>query len=123
MTPEGHLDPVPIDTGAMRTSDAAVAVRPPEQGAVRAPDAGSRRAVDPSRALPPRPHPTAGLPTQSVDGLSDDPDWYRTAVFYEVMLRSFADSTGAGSGDLRGVLDRLDYLKWLGVDCLWLPPF
>ncbi|HWS59088.1 MAG TPA: maltose alpha-D-glucosyltransferase [Actinotalea sp.] len=63
------------------------------------------------------------MPAQARPGLSDDPDWYRTAVFYEVMLRCFADSTGAGSGDLRGLIDRLDYLQWLGVDCLWLPPF
>jgi maltose alpha-D-glucosyltransferase/alpha-amylase len=56
-------------------------------------------------------------------GLSDDPEWYRSAVFYEVMIRSFSDSSGVGSGDLRGLIDRLDYLQWLGVDCLWLPPF
>ena len=45
------------------------------------------------------------------------------AVFYEVLVRGFADSNGDGSGDLRGLTDRLDYLQWLGVDCLWLPPF
>ncbi len=56
-------------------------------------------------------------------GLSEDPQWYRTAVFYEVLLRAFADSDGSGTGDLRGLIDRLDYLQWLGVDCLWLPPF
>ena len=48
--------------------------------------------------------------------------WYQTAVFYEVLVRSFQDSDGDGIGDLRGVIDRLDYLEWLGVDCLWLPP-
>ncbi|MCL1899371.1 MAG: maltose alpha-D-glucosyltransferase [Promicromonosporaceae bacterium] len=56
-------------------------------------------------------------------GLSADPDWYRRAVFYEVLTRAFADSDGDGTGDLRGIIDRLDYLQWLGVDCLWLPPF
>lgn len=56
-------------------------------------------------------------------GLDDDPEWYRTAVFYEVLVRAFTDSDGTGSGDIRGVIDRLDYLRWLGVDCLWLPPF
>ncbi|TQL01226.1 maltose alpha-D-glucosyltransferase [Cellulomonas sp. SLBN-39] len=55
--------------------------------------------------------------------VENDPDWYRTAVFYEVMLRTFSDSAGNGSGDLRGLIDRLDYLHWLGIDCLWLPPF
>lgn len=73
------------------------------------------------RALPPRRQPE--LPTPPVSGLSDDPQWYRTAVFYEVMIRSFSDSAGDGSGDLRGLTARLDYLHWLGVDCLWLPPF
>jgi len=44
-------------------------------------------------------------------------------VFYEVMVRSFVDSNGDGSGDLGGLITRLDYLQWLGVDALWLPPF
>ncbi|HLR55200.1 MAG TPA: alpha-amylase family glycosyl hydrolase, partial [Actinomycetales bacterium] len=56
-------------------------------------------------------------------GLSDDPQWYRTAVFYEVLLRGFSDSKGQGWGTIRGLIDRLDYLQWLGIDCLWLPPF
>jgi len=81
------------------------------------------RTADPVRALPPRPTPTHVLPEQDLPGLRPDPDWHRTAVFYEVMLRCFSDSTGAGSGDLRGLTERLEYLQWLGVDCLWLPPF
>ncbi|MDR2986831.1 MAG: maltose alpha-D-glucosyltransferase, partial [Nocardiopsaceae bacterium] len=52
-----------------------------------------------------------------------DPHWYKRAVFYEVAVRSFADSTSDGSGDLCGLISKLDYLQWLGVDCLWLPPF
>jgi maltose alpha-D-glucosyltransferase/alpha-amylase len=51
------------------------------------------------------------------------PDWYKTAVFYEVLVRAFNDFTNDGTGDLRGLADKLDYLQWLGVDCLWLPPF
>ncbi|WP_374204917.1 maltose alpha-D-glucosyltransferase [Actinotalea sp. C106] len=86
-------------------------------------EAATTRAVDPRSALPARPDPLAGLPRIEPQGLSQDPDWYKTAVFYEVMLKSFADSTGAGIGDLRGLIERLDYLQWLGVDCLWLPPF
>nr|WP_316043653.1 maltose alpha-D-glucosyltransferase [Cellulosimicrobium cellulans] len=72
-------------------------------------------------ALPARRQPP--VPGAEQGGLSDDPEWYRTAVFYEVMIRSFSDSDGSGSGDLRGLTARLDYLQWLGVDCLWLPPF
>jgi maltose alpha-D-glucosyltransferase/alpha-amylase len=44
------------------------------------------------------------------------------AVFYEVLVRGFNDSNGDGTGDLRGVTEKLDYLQWLGVDCLWLLP-
>jgi maltose alpha-D-glucosyltransferase / alpha-amylase len=54
---------------------------------------------------------------------SHDPDWFKRAVFYEVLVRGFSDSNGDGTGDLRGLTDKLDYLAWLGVDCLWLPPF
>ena len=58
----------------------------------------------------------------SLPGLTLDPHWYRRAVFYEVMVRSFVDSNGDGSGDLGGLISRLDYLQWLGVDALWIPP-
>ena len=51
-----------------------------------------------------------------------DPHWYKRAVFYEVLVRGFADSNGDGTGDLRGLADRLDYLSWLGIDCIWLLP-
>jgi maltose alpha-D-glucosyltransferase/alpha-amylase len=54
---------------------------------------------------------------------SRDPHWYKRAVFYEVLVRSFFDSNGDGTGDLRGLSEKLDFLQWLGVDCLWLPPF
>jgi len=49
-------------------------------------------------------------------------DWARGAVFYEVFVRSFSDSDGDGVGDLRGLTGKLDYLKDLGVDALWLMP-
>jgi len=52
----------------------------------------------------------------------DKPKWYLNAVFYEIFLRSFKDSNGDGIGDLGGLIEKLDYLKDLGVDCLWLCP-
>jgi maltose alpha-D-glucosyltransferase/alpha-amylase len=56
-------------------------------------------------------------------GLRHDPAWHKKAVFYEVLVRAFADTNGSGSGDFTGLIAKLDYLQWLGVDCLWLPPF
>ena len=56
-------------------------------------------------------------------GGSGDPDWFKRALFYEVLVRGFSDSNGDGTGDLRGLAEKLDYLAWLGIDCLWLPPF
>ncbi|MBV8691462.1 MAG: trehalose synthase, partial [Actinobacteria bacterium] len=52
-----------------------------------------------------------------------DPSWYQHAVFYEVLVRGFYDANGDGTGDLAGLTAKLDYLQWLGVDCLWLLPF
>ena len=83
----------------------------------------------------PAPSPTTPIPTPvsstpapaepPAQGrtLSDDPHWFKKAVFYEVWVRSFADSTGTGTGDLNGLVGKLDYLSWLGVDCIWIPPF
>lgn len=52
-----------------------------------------------------------------------NPDWWRTAVIYQVYIRSFADGTGTGVGDIRGLRSRLDYLRDLGVDALWINPW
>src|SRR4051812_41718217 len=49
--------------------------------------------------------------------------WWEEAVFYEVYVRSFADASGDGVGDLEGIRSRLPYLRELGVDALWLTPF
>ena len=50
------------------------------------------------------------------------PQWFKTAVFYEIHLRGFNDGNGDGSGDFRGLIEKLDYLQWLGIDCIWLLP-
>ena len=52
-----------------------------------------------------------------------NPLWFKNAVFYELPVRAFSDWNGDGIGDFRGLIDKLDYLQWLGVDCLWLLPF
>ncbi len=51
------------------------------------------------------------------------PPWYQTAVFYEVPVYAFFDADGDGCGDFTGLTQKLDYLQWLGVDCLWILPF
>jgi maltose alpha-D-glucosyltransferase/alpha-amylase len=63
------------------------------------------------------------IEAESGGGRSVDPYWFKRAVFYEVLVRGFADSNADGTGDLQGLIGKLDYLQWLGVDCLWLPPF
>lgn len=48
--------------------------------------------------------------------------WWKEAVIYQIYPRSFNDSNGDGIGDIPGIIEKLDYLKWLGVDALWLSP-
>ncbi len=54
--------------------------------------------------------------------MSNDPLWYKDAVFYELNVRAFFDSNADGIGDLPGLTQKLDYLKDLGVDAIWLLP-
>ena len=62
-------------------------------------------------------------PPTSGSILSSNTQWYRSAIFYEVHVRGFFDGSNDGNGDLRGLTSKLDYLEWLGIDCLWLLPF
>jgi len=55
--------------------------------------------------------------------LDGDPLWYKDAVFYEVHVRAFYDSDGDGIGDFRGLAEKLDYLRDLGVTTIWILPF
>lgn len=51
-----------------------------------------------------------------------DKDWWKESVVYQIYPRSFKDSNGDGIGDLKGIVEKLDYLKYLGVDVIWLSP-
>jgi alpha-glucosidase len=63
------------------------------------------------------------LPVRGQPASSSDPhEWWKHAVFYEIYPRSFADSNGDGIGDLGGITSKLDYLKGLGVDAVWITP-
>src|SRR5690606_13660083 len=50
-------------------------------------------------------------------------NWHTNAIFYELYLRAFHDANGDGHGDFAGLRQKLDYLQWLGVDCIWLLPY
>ncbi len=55
--------------------------------------------------------------------LDDDPLWYKDAIIYELHVRAFNDSDGDGSGDFKGLIEKLPYLQELGVSAIWLLPF
>jgi len=55
-------------------------------------------------------------------GAASERDWWKNAVIYEIYPRSFQDTNGDGIGDLNGITERLDYLKELGVDAIWITP-
>jgi len=54
--------------------------------------------------------------------MEKNPLWFKDAVFYEVYIRAFRDSNADGHGDLKGLTQKLDYIKDLGIDCIWLLP-
>jgi alpha-glucosidase len=55
--------------------------------------------------------------------MAGGPKWWQRGVVYQIYPRSFQDSDGDGVGDLRGIVSRLSYLEWLGVDAVWISPF
>jgi len=67
--------------------------------------------------------PSSGMPLPNpAENSGGASSWWQNAVIYEIPLISFQDSNGDGRGDLPGLLTRIDYLKWLGVDAVWLTP-
>ena len=53
----------------------------------------------------------------------DCPEWVNNAVFYQIYPQTYYDSNGDGIGDLQGIIMKMDYIKSLGVDAIWLNPF
>jgi maltose alpha-D-glucosyltransferase/alpha-amylase len=72
-------------------------------------------------AAPPRELPPAVAPLRPAHAA--DPLWYKDAVVYQVHVRGFFDSNDDGIGDFPGLTAKLDYIKSLGVTCIWLLPF
>src|SRR5580698_1923196 len=62
-------------------------------------------------------------PNRNHQAFDRDPFWYKSGVIYEVHVRAFYDTDGDGTGDFRGLCQKLDYIKDLGVTAIWLLPF
>ena len=54
--------------------------------------------------------------------MAEKKKWWKNAVIYQVYPKSFQDSNGDGIGDIKGIISRLDYLRTLGIDAIWLSP-
>jgi alpha-glucosidase len=81
------------------------------------------RAAGTSPGSPPRSSQSPRSRAGSRRAAKAGPRWWQRAVFYEIYPRSFQDSDGDGVGDLKGITARLDYLRDLGVDAVWVTPF
>ena len=82
-------------------------------------------AAERSHARPQQPEREADTSPQAQtrQWFEAEPLWFKRAVFYEIHVRGFYDANGDGIGDFRGLTEKLDYLQWLGIDCIWLLPF
>jgi alpha-glucosidase len=76
-----------------------------------------------TNAMPQPSADTTHADTTRADTAQAGAGWWRQAVVYQIYPRSFADSDSDGVGDLRGIISRIEYLSWLGVDAVWLSPF
>ncbi len=88
----------------------------------------SDRSRQPTTTRTSRPAPDAAAlaeeygAARSEQWFESDPLWFKSATFYEIHVRGFFDANADGSGDFRGLTEKLDYLEWLGIDCIWLLP-
>jgi maltose alpha-D-glucosyltransferase / alpha-amylase len=100
--------------GSLRTVAAQIHVHHDDR-------AGGVRAIEPTTGRRGDPGMLARM-NRTEGTMQSDTSWWKSAVLYELYVRAFRDANGDGHGDLRGVIERLDYLRDLGVDVLWLLP-
>lgn len=74
-----------------------------------------------NRDIPLDPSPSQRAKLLATPAAGEQP-WWKSAVFYQIYPRSFADSNGDGIGDIQGIISKLDYLQDLGIDAVWLSP-
>ena len=77
----------------------------------------------PGNAGSPAPGGNVSPTSAATPSWQDDPLWYQDAIIYELHVKAFFDSSGDGTGDFKGLTEKLDYLQDLGVNTLWLLPF
>src|SRR3954466_4386797 len=112
---------VVFSTSATNVKPPVVSSRPPVTASAGA--VGMRVAAATSAAaIRLRVFMAGTLPADRPSYVTGSSMWFQSAVVYQIYPRSFADSNGDGIGDLRGIIGRLDYLKTLGVDVVWLSP-
>ena len=70
-----------------------------------------------------RHYPTGTYPAYDPTARAGDPHWYMDAIIYQVHVKAFFDSNADGIGDFRGLTEKLDYIRDLGVNTIWVMPF
>jgi maltose alpha-D-glucosyltransferase/alpha-amylase len=102
----------------------AAAVPAPAAATATAPPRAPSHARTPrrTRAVTAAGELTGERTTTGEQWFESNPLWFKTATFYEIHVRGFYDANADGYGDFRGLTEKLDYLEWLGIDCIWLLP-
>lgn len=106
----------PVASTAPSAPTVPVATPSAEPTTTSAPQPASTRPPAPTQSLKPTLTPDARPAINT-------PDWFDEAILYEIFPRSFRDSDGDGVGDLKGVMQQLDYIQSLGATAIWLTPF
>src|SRR4029453_18261656 len=121
-------EPQPVRGARGRRDRSGVARPSADRTPARPPPRRDLHVAHRAELRPARPRPGARarggarLVSEAGQWFESDPLWFKRAVFYEIHTRGFFDASQDGSGDLRGIQEKLDYPQWLGIDCIWPLP-